>query len=310
MDIVFASQNEMRHAQWVPALQEALPDMRVRAWREGGPCTGARIAIVWNPPAELFTQEPGIELVFNMGAGVDALFASPDLPRDVRVVRVEDAGMAAQMAEYAVHFLVRASRGFDAYERQQREGAWMRQPDIDRAAWPVGVLGTGVMGARIAQTIAALDYPVAGWSRRGQPLPGIEVFGGKAGFSPFLARTRVLINALPLTPETEGILCRETLSQLMPDAYLISVGRGRHLVEDDLLALLADGRMRGAALDVFCQEPLPEGHPFWAHPRVMVTPHIAAVSLLRETVQQIALKIHAYARGEALTGVVDPGLRY
>lgn len=310
MDIIFASQDEIRHTQWVPALQAALPTLRVQGWQKGAPSSGAKLAIVWRPPEELFIQEPGIEVVFNLGAGVDALLTLPGLHDGIQIVRVEDGGMAVQMAEYAIHFLVRASRSFDAYEREQREGAWVRQGDIDRAAWPVGVLGTGIMGARVAQAIAALDYPVAGWSRRGQALPGVEVYGGLESLPKFLARTRVLVNALPLTPQTEGILCRQTLSQLMPGAYLINIGRGRHLVEEDLLALLASGQMQGAALDVFVQEPLPEGHPFWSHPQISVTPHIAAASLLGETVRQIALKAQAYMRGEPLTGVVDPRLQY
>lgn len=310
MDIIFASQDEMRHTQWVSALQAALPTLRVRGWQKDAPSSGAKVAIVWRPPEELLVQEPDIELVLNLGAGVDALIALPGLHDGIQIVRIEDAGMAVQMAEYAIHFLLRASRSFDAYERHQHEGAWVRQEDIDRAAWPVGVLGTGIMGARIAQAIAALDYPVAGWSRRGQSLPGVEVYGGSESLSAFLARTRVLVNALPLTPQTEGILCRETLSQLVPGAYLINIGRGRHLVEDDLLALLASGQMQGAALDVFVQEPLPEGHPFWSHPQISVTPHIAAASLLSETVHQIMLKIQAYTRDEPLTGVVDPRLQY
>lgn len=310
MDIIFASQDEMRHTVWVSALQAALPGLHVRGWKKDAPSSGTKVAIVWQPPEDLFIQEPDIELVFNLGAGVDALLTLPGLHDGIQIVRVEDAGMAAQMAEYAIYFLLRVSRSFDAYERQQREGVWGRQTDIDRAAWSVGVLGTGVMGARIAHSIAALGYPVAGWSRRGLALPGIEMYGGSDGLPGFLARTRVLVNALPLTPQTEGILCRETLSQLMPGAYLINIGRGRHLIEEDLLALLASGQMQGAALDVFTQEPLPAEHPFWLHPQISVTPHSAAASLLSETVRQIALKIQGYMRGEPLTGVVDPRLRY
>ncbi|MBV6272280.1 glyoxylate/hydroxypyruvate reductase A [Alcaligenaceae bacterium CGII-47] len=310
MDVIFASHDEERHTQCASALQAALPALRVRRWEKGKPPTGAKVAVVWRPPAELLIQEPDIELVFNLGAGVDALFSLPGLHEGIQIVRIEDAGMAVQMAEYAIHFLLRASRGFDIYAQQQRDAIWGAQADIDRAAWPVGVLGIGIMGARVAQAIAALDYPVAGWSRRGQPLSGVEVYGGLACLPAFLARTRVLINALPLTPQTEGILCHETLSQLIPEAYLINIGRGGHLVEDDLLAGLASGQMRGAALDVFSQEPLPAGHPFWSHPQISVTPHIAAASLLDKTVNQIVHKIQAYVRGEPLAGVVDQRLLY
>ncbi|MDN5843215.1 MAG: glyoxylate/hydroxypyruvate reductase A [Alcaligenaceae bacterium] len=284
--------------------------MRVHNWQQGTASCGAKLAVVWNPPEDLFIHEPGIEVAFNMGAGVDALFKLPGRPANLQIVRVEDAGMAVQMAEYVVHYLVRAARSFDQYAVQQHVGSWARLPDIDRSAWSVGVLGAGIMGARVASAVAALDYPVAVWSRRGHELPGIEVYAGRDRLPEFLARSRVLVNVLPLTPETQGILRRDTLSQLLPDAYLINIARGGHLVEDDLLQLLADGRLCGAALDVFAEEPLPEGHPFWSHPKVSVTPHIAAASLLSETIAQITGKIRAYARGEALSGVVDPVLRY
>lgn len=310
VDIVFASKSEVRYADWVQALQQALPDMRVHEWHEGAPSCGAKLAVVWNPPERLFLQEPGIEVAFNTGAGVDALFDLPGRAAGLRIVRAEDAGMAVQMAEYVVHYLVRTARDLDRYSERQRMGSWSRLPDIQRSAWPVGVLGSGIMGARVAQAVAALDYPVAAWSRSGRELPGIEVHAGAGKLPGFLARTRVLVNVLPLTSETRGILCMDTLSQLLPDAYLINIGRGGHLIEEDLLQLLADGRMRGAALDVFADEPLPDGHPFWLHPKVSITPHIAAVSLMSETVAQIAGKIRAYARGEALTGVVDPVRRY
>lgn len=310
MDIVFASKHEARHEDWMRALQQALPEMRVHNWQQSAASCGAKLAVVWNPPEDLFLRESDIEVAFNMGAGVDALFKLPGQPTGLRIVRVEDAGMAAQMAEYVVHYLVRTARNFDQYAVQQHMGSWARLPDIDRSAWPVGVLGAGVMGARVASAVASLDYPVAVWSRRGRELPGIEVYASGDRLSNFLARTRVLVNVLPLTPETQGILCLDTLSQLLPDAYLINIARGGHLIEDDLLRLLTDGRMRGAALDVFADEPLPDGHPFWSHPKVSITPHIAAVSLLSETVAQIASKIRAYVRGEALSGVVDPLLRY
>src|SRR5690606_23398395 len=178
-------------------------------------------------------------------------------------------------------------------------------PDIRRDAWPVGVLGMGLMGARVAQALVALEYPVAGWSRSGKDIPGVQSFAGTGRFSAFLARTRVLVNTLPLTPDTQGILCRDTFEQLLPDAYVINVGRGAHLIEDDLLAMLAAGRVKGATLDVFNQEPLPPEHPFWTHPAVTVTPHVAAASLRDQTISQIAAKIRACVQGEPLTGLIS-----
>jgi len=296
-------------AKWVAPLAAALPEATVLPWQDDGVAVDADVAVVWQPPAQLFTRERKLKAIFNLGAGVDGLLQLPTLPADVPIVRLEDAGMAVQMAEYAAYALVRASRQFDAYEHQQGEGRWQELPETRRADWPVGVLGLGVMGARVAHTLAALDYPVAGWSRSGRGPEGtqarIQTYAGEAGFGAFLARTRVLVNLLPLTPETRNILCRDTLGQLLPGAYLINMGRGEHLVEDDLLALLDDGHMAGATLDVFRTEPLPARHRFWTHPRVTVTPHIAAISLRQNTVAQITEKIRAMQQGQPLTGVVS-----
>ncbi|MFJ1303030.1 2-hydroxyacid dehydrogenase [Pseudomonadota bacterium AL_CKDN230030165-1A_HGKHYDSX7] len=274
-------------------------------WHADQPVQDADIAVVWNAPDALFARERKLRVAFNLGAGVDALFRLPSLPADLPIVRLEDAGMAVQMAEYAAHALVRASRQFDQYEAQQRAGAWQPLPEIDRAAWPVGVLGMGVMGARVATALAALDYPVAGWSRSGKTPEGIEAFGGSAGLSPFLARTRVLINTLPLTPDTRDLISLETMLQLKSGAYIINMGRGAHLVEEDLITLLDQGHVAGATLDVFREEPLPAGHPFWQDARVTITPHIAALSLRRETIAQVAGKIRAFQRGEPVSGLVS-----
>lgn len=310
MNIIFASTMDLDDDAWIKPLQAAIPSARIHGWSANSASVGADIAIAWNPPKDLFQRETGIRAVFNLGAGVDALFRLPGLGDDVSVVRIEDAGMAVQMAEYAVYALVRASRQFDEYERLQKLKRWDPQPDIQRSTWSVGVLGMGVMGTRVAQTIASLDYPVAGWSRSGKELPGVQKFAGPDQLPAFLARTRVLINTLPLTDETRGILRRETLQQLLPGAYLISMGRGAHLVEEDLQPLLDSGHLSGATLDVFREEPLPQQHPFWSDPRITITPHVAAASLREETIEQVSDKINRYLRGEPLTGVVERGRGY
>lgn len=305
MHIVLASCHHIDPDQWVAPLQAALPDARISVWQPGQTSLEADIAVVWSPPAGLFEQERKLRAIFNLGAGVDALFSLPSLPAHVPVVRLEDAGMAVQMAEYAIHALLRVARQFDAYAQQQQQGLWQALPEIHRAGWPVGVLGMGVMGQRVARSLSMLDYPTAGWSRSGKELDGVHSYAGAQQLPAFLARTRVLINTLPLTDETRDILRRETLLQLLPGAYLINMGRGAHLVEEDLLDLLDSGHVSGATLDVFRNEPLPPGHPFWSHPRVTITPHVAAMSLRRETIEQVADKIRRLQRGEPLSGVVS-----
>jgi glyoxylate/hydroxypyruvate reductase A len=297
MDIVIAGSPGQGMDAWRAAFAAAMPQARFHPWRDDGPRLGARYAIVWKPPAALFERETGLQAVFNLGAGVDALMGMPQLPSHVAVLRLEDAGMAVQMVEYVLYGLLRASRGFDRYAAQQRQGLWAPLPAVDRSRWPVGVMGLGVLGARVAQAVAGLGYPVAGWARGARELAGVEVYAGGAQLPGFLARSRVLVNMLPLTPQTEGILDRANLGRLQPGGYLINVARGGHLVEADLLALLDEGRMDGALLDVFHDEPLPPGHPFWQHPRVIVTPHVAAATLQAEAVAQIADKILAMESG-------------
>lgn len=308
MEIVFASRHESNPLEWVNALRQALPEHRVRLWDEGG-SGEADAAVVWAPPADLFVREPGLTHLFNLGAGVDALLRMPDLPDDITLVRMEDGGMAVQMAEYVLHYLIRESRDLGRYAGLQAQARWRPLDDIDRDAWSVGVMGGGVMGARVAQACAALDYPVAVWSRSGRPVAGTRAFG-QDQLADFLAGTRVLVNVLPLTDDTRGILSRAVFEQLRPDAYLINIARGDHLVETDLLACLDSGRLRGAALDVFAREPLPSDHPFWTDARIQVTPHVAGASLMSLTVRQIADKVRAVARGEPITGVVDRSRQY
>ena len=263
MEIVFASRLEAEPLAWVAALRDALPEAHVRLWNDGQPEGQADFAVVWSPPYDLFDREPRLKAAFNLGAGVDALLQLPGLPDGLPLVRLEDGGMAVQMAEYVLYHLLRESRDFGRYEAQQAQGIWQQQADIVREDWTVGVLGAGTMGARIAQACAALEYPTAVWSRSGRAVPGVEPYGGESGLAPFLARTRVLVNVLPLTDATRGILCRRMFEQLRPDAMVINVGRGGHLVAEDLQAALDSGRLRAAALDVFDPEPMPPGHPFW-----------------------------------------------
>ena len=173
-----------------------------------------------------------------------------------------------------------------------------------------GVMGLGDIGSRVAKAVAAFEYPTFGWSRTAKSLSGITTFAGRKGLDEFLQHVQVLVCVLPLTPDTEDILNTTTFAKLKPNAYLINVARGRHLVESDLLTMLDNGHLAGAALDVFRDEPLPAQHAFWTHPKITITPHISAITLRAESVLQIAEKIRALARGDAVDGVVEGGRGY
>jgi glyoxylate/hydroxypyruvate reductase len=287
---------------WLDGFRRALPHATIEDWHPRAP--QADHAVVWAPPQQFLDEQPELKAIFNIGAGVDALLKLR-LPPQALVVRIGDGGMAVQMAEFVCHALIRHFRELDCYEDDVRHGAWSYRKPRRRPEFPVGIMGLGVLGQRVAQAVAHFEYPVLGWSRSRKELPGVRCFAGEEQFDDFLRGTRVLVCLLPLTPETRGIMNAANLSRLMPGAFVINVARGAHLVDDDLIALLDSGHLAGATLDVFRTEPLPEQHPFWTHPKITVTPHTSARTLRDETIAQIAGKILALERGEPIDGVVD-----
>ena len=294
-------------ATWEAGLRAALPGTPLSVWPAAA--AEAQYAIVWSPTQDFMDAHPGLRLIFNMGAGVDALMRLR-LPEHARIVRIEDGGMAVQMADYVCHAVLRHVREFDAYATSAAAHAWAPRAPRDRRDFPVGVMGLGALGQRVATTLAAFDFPVIGWSQSQKSIPGVTCMAGAQAFDDFLARTRILVCMLPLTPATQDILNRASLSRLKPGGYLVNVARGAHLVEEDLLQLIDEGHMAGATLDVTRQEPAPPEHPFWHRPEIVLTPHIAAQTVVREAIAQIAAKINAGLDGAALSGVVDPRRGY
>ena len=290
---------------WLEGLRAALPGAHVELWAPGA--SPADYAVVWAPPQQFLDEQTKLKGIFNIGAGVDAL-VTLSLPAGVPVVRLDDAGMSVQMAEYVCHAVIRHFREFDAYEADVADGKWSYRKPRARMDFPVGVMGLGVLGERVALALKQFDFPVLGWSRSAKSIDGVQCLSGDDGFKKFLAGTRILVCLLPLTPQTENILNHSNLSKLLPGAYVINVARGGHVVDDDLVALLDSAHLSGATLDVFRQEPLPAAHPFWKHPQVTVTPHTSARTLRTESIAQIAGKIQALHGGAAIAsiaGVVD-----
>ena len=292
---------------WLAGLCAAFPQADIAVWQPGA--APADYAVVWAPPQAFFDEQTQLKGIFNIGAGVDALLKLR-LPPHAVVVRLEDAGMAVQMAEFVCQAVVRHFRDLNAYADDVRAGHWTFYKPRQRSDFSVGVMGLGVLGARVAQALTHFEFPVNGWSRSPKVLDGVRPFVGAAQFHDFLSASRVLVNLLPLTPETATILNREHMGRLQPGAYVINVARGAHLVDDDLLALLANGHLAGAALDVFRTEPLPPEHPFWRHPKIILTPHTSARTLREDSIAQIAGKMAALQRGEPVAGIVDPARGY
>jgi glyoxylate/hydroxypyruvate reductase len=287
-------------APWLDGLRAALPGALVELWAPGN--SPADYAVVWAPPQSFFDEQTALRGVFNIGAGVDALMKLR-LPESVPVVRLDDAGMSVQMAEYVCHAVIRHFREFDAYEADVASGKWSYRKPRARTDFPVGVMGLGVLGERVALALKQFDFPVLGWSRSSKRIDGVQCFSGTDGFDDFLATTRILVCLLPLTPETENIMGKNNLMKLLPGAYVVNVARGAHVVDDDLISLIDSGHLAGATLDVFRQEPLPPAHPFWKHRKITVTPHTSARTLRAESISQIAGKIQALHAGAAIGGI-------
>jgi glyoxylate/hydroxypyruvate reductase len=292
---------------WLHDLRAALPGAHISLWQPGA--APADYGVVWQPPQAFFDQQPQLRAAFNIGAGVDALLRL-NIAAGTQLIRLDDAGMGAQMAEYVCHALIRHYRQFAAYDAAQKDATWQQREVGPRARMPVGIMGLGVLGQRVARAVAQFDFPVNGWSRSPKDISGVRCFSGAEGFHDFLAASRVLVSVLPSTPQTQGLINRDTLARLQPGAFLINVARGAQLVEDDLLALLESGHMAGAALDVFGTEPLPRAHRFWSHPQISVTPHSAALTVRAESVAQIAAKLRALENAQAVAGRVDRARGY
>jgi len=288
--------------EWRDALSACLPEARVHAGPDAPACD---YAVVWQPPADLFERQRRLKALFSLGAGVNGLLAMPSLPRDVPLVRMEDGGMAAQMIEYALYVALRELRRFPDYERDQSQARWSPQPARARSDLTIGVLGLGVLGGAVAKALAEFGFAVSGWSRTAKPVPGVHGEHGAHGLDAVLAGSQVLMLFLPLTGATGGLLDRVRLAQLPTGAAVVNLARGELLDEGALLDALDSGRIGAAYLDVFGQEPLRSDHPFWRHPRVRITPHVAALTDTRLACVQVADKIRRLEAGEPVSGTVD-----
>lgn len=309
MALIFRSEID-RADSWRDALARHMPELEFRDWDAPGEVDDIEFALVWKPPPGGLKRFPNLKAIFSLGAGVDHLFADPDLPDGVPVVRMVEPELTRGMVEYVVLHVLR-------HHRRQRElGAWQRAGKWEMIVSPtapsrrVGIMGLGVLGSAAARALVSLEFDVAGWSRAAKAIAGVESFHGADGLQAFLARTEILVCLLPSTPATENILNADLFVALPRGASLINAGRGRQQVEEDILTVLESGQLSEATLDVFRTEPLPEDHPFWRHPRVTVTPHNASVTDPDSAGRQVVEDIRRCLRGEPLANVVDPKSEY
>jgi glyoxylate/hydroxypyruvate reductase A len=303
--------------QWRDALAERLPEAEVIT--SAAPLAQRRQAdylAVWKPPEALLREPEALRGIVNLGAGVDALLGNPGLPEGVPIVKLRDAGMAELIGDYIRYGILHFQRDFDRYRRQQHARAWRKHAVVDKADWPVGVLGLGAIGAKVAAMVAADGFPVHGWSRSPKSLAGITCHHGDAGLDELLGRVNTLVLLLPDTPATRHIIDARALARLPEGASLINPGRGTLIDEAALLVALGPsddpasvGRLRGALLDAFPEEPLPEASPLWTHPRIWVTPHMAGPTPLGAALDQVAEALRAFEAGTP-QATVDPAAGY
>ena len=297
-----------QQAEWTQALRAALPGHKLWLHRDEAPDAAAiEVAIVANPPPGSLMGLPGLRLIQSLWAGVDRLLGDASLPVGVPLARMVDPGMNAAMAETALWAVLSLHRGFFSYGRQQAQGRWLQLPQTCADAWPVLVLGHGQMGRAVAGRLARQGYPVQAWRRRSgsaglatDAAPGVRLLSGAAALAAARGQARVVVNLLPLTTETRGLIDAAWLAAMAPGAGLVNLARGAHLVEADLLAALASGQIGHAVLDVFHAEPLPADHPFWQHPQVTLLPHAAALTDARSAAAVVAHNIEALAGGRPL----------
>jgi glyoxylate/hydroxypyruvate reductase A len=262
-------------SEWIPELKRHMPDLEIEVWPQVKDPASIDAILVWIPPEGGLGQFANLKAIQSLGAGVNQLDLK-SLPRGVPVARLVDPGLTVSMRDYCVWAVLRHYRGLDVHAANQPQKKWVYYIPPPKSAVSVGVMGLGELGGEVARAVADLGFSVRGWARSPKTIERVACFSGSDGLRAFAGKTDILICLLPLTAETRGILARPLFEMLPKGARLINVGRGDHLAEPDLLAALESGRIASATLDVFSREPLPPEHPFWSHPKVTVTPHVAA----------------------------------
>jgi glyoxylate/hydroxypyruvate reductase len=293
-------------ARWKPQLGRLMPELEVRVWPEVGNPADIDYALVWRPEPGLLASLPNLKLILSLGAGVDHILCDPRLPRHLPIVRLVDPYMTDAMSEYVVLQVLRLHRQDLDYCAQQKAGIWRELAQKNAAERRVGILGSGELGQDAGRKLGGLGFDVALWSRSERMVEGLACYAGAAALPTLLARSEILVCLLPLTAETEAILNVRNFALLPKGAALINAARGPHLVEEDLIRALDSGQLSAAVLDVFRDEPLRAGHPFWRHPRVVVTPHIAAATNPRTAAPIILDNIRRFEEGRPLLNRVDP----
>lgn len=298
-----------RGKKWQALFAEAAPDLPLHIWPEIDDPKDIRYLAAWDPSRELIGSLPNLEVVFSIGAGVDQ-FDLSRIPASIPLVRMIDPGLTHGMVEYCLWATLTLHRDIFDYLQQQRERRWHEISSVLSYRRRVGIMGLGELGRAVARQLQGLGFPVSGWSRSRHEIEGVTCYAGREELPDFLGQCDIVICLLPLTNETRGILCRETFELLPKGAGFINAARGGHVVEADLLVALDSGRISGAVIDVLNVEPAPADHPFWSHPRILLTPHVASQTHAESAGWALLDNIRRHQRGEEMHGLVRRELGY
>lgn len=296
--------NPARGLAWQEAVTCALPEVRFTCWPDAVNPAEIRHIVAWTLPDEVIAALPNLEVLFSVGAGIDQLDTAR-LPEQLRIVRMIEPGIIGTMADYVSMATLALHRDLPFHVAEQRAGRWSWRDVAPAQQCRVGVMGLGELGRASLAKLAPLGFRLSGWSRSQYAIEDVDCFAGEAGLAPFLAGCDILVCLLPLTDETRHILNRNTFAMLPRGAKLINAARGGHLMQDDLLAALESGQLASAMLDVTDPEPLPAGHPFYTHPAILLTPHVAGITRTDSAVVSLIDNLGRLLRGEPLVGEVD-----
>lgn len=293
-----------RGCKWQEAVSRALPEVSFELWPDVSSPQDIRHVVAWTLPDDVIAALPNLEILFSIGAGIDQLDTAR-LPEHLRIVRMIEPGIIDTMADYVAMAALALHRNLPGHIAAQRAGSWQWRDVAPVLQCRVGIMGLGELGRAALAKLAALGFSLLGWSRLEYQIEGVDCYAGEAGLTPFLGQCDILVCLLPLTDETRHILNRATFNRLPRGAKLVNAARGGHLVQDDLLEALASGQIDAAMLDVTDPEPLPAGHPFYSHPAILMTPHVAGIT--RTDTAGIALidNLRRLLRGEPLIGEID-----
>ncbi|CDX11444.1 2-ketoacid reductase [Mesorhizobium plurifarium] len=296
--------------EWKTFMERFAGDIDFRVFPDVGDRAEVDYIMTWMPPLGEIEKYPNVKAIFSIGAGVSHILRDPNVPRDIPIVRLTDDALSLDMSLYALHWTLHFHRGFDHYLRQKQPKVWKRHPYPANEDRKVGVLGLGEIGGKVAELLRDVHFDVGGWSRSKKNIQGVSCFVGEEGLAQLLRQSEILISVLPPTPETSGLLNEARLRLMPKGAFLINMGRGDAVVDDDLVKVLDEGHLAGAVLDVFREEPLPSLSPYWSHPSVVVTPHAAAPTNVKYGAKRIAENIMKMESGRPPHPLYNASLGY